>query len=176
MQISNKFFNSPLWIFSYWRLSSATKISVHTCISEFIIWWTLQKGVWQEHLQECYTFNQTWHKTFNFLKGIIHALIKIYPLFSLHHKSQVHVTKRLTIQYTSLLLGYSKIRKYIIVHIKAINLCQLHLFNIESINRWFGVNIILTVRINYFIRRRLHCSLHTCWFAYMVLTKILITK
>ena len=127
MQISNNFFNSPLWIFSYRRLSSATKISVHTCISEFIIWWTLQKGVWQENLQEYYTFNQTWHKTLNFLKGIVHALIKIYPLFSLHHKSQVHVTKRLTIQYTSLLLGYSKMRKYLIVHIKAINLCQLHI-------------------------------------------------
>lgn len=52
-------------------------------------------------------------------------------------------------------------RKYIIVDIKAINLCQLHLFNTESINRWFGVNIFFTVRIN-FNRRRLHCSLHTC--------------
>ena len=40
-------------------------------------------------------------------------------------------------------------RKYIIVDIKAINLCQLHLFNTESINRWFGVNVILTVKYIY---------------------------
>ena len=75
----------------------------------------------------------------NFLKGIIHALIEIYPHFNLHHISQVHVTKRPTMQYTSLLLGYRKMRKYILVHIKAINLSQLHLFNIESINHWFSL-------------------------------------
>ena len=99
MQISNKFFNSPLWSFLYRRLSSEAKINVHTCILEFII--CCYRKVSDKNIcNNVILLIKHDTKRSIFWKGSYMHLLKFTPFsISITCTRQVHVNKRLANQY-----------------------------------------------------------------------------